>query len=254
MNSVLTNRSALRLLCADARAEHILSNNLKDFILKTNFRDVLTECVMLLKPLISWLHVIESDEPRMSLACAAFADIRRHMQEMLNSSFLSKDYPKINQILEDRYEFCIKPVHYAANLLDPSKRGEDLIPEELLEAQEYLTKLAQFFSDTEGISVQEVLTKCNMFRLKEGIWQKASLNLTINNMTPYMWWKSCCVGKSLRAIALKVLSLPPTSAACERTNSIYKCVHNNTKNRLLNERAGKLPFIKQNMRVNIFVM
>lgn len=83
----------------------------------------------------------------------------------------------------------MKPVHYAANLLDPSRRGQDLIPQKLLEAQDFLTTLAQFYSDGGGISVEEVLTDLNKFRLKEGMCQKASLNLTVNNMTPYLWWK-----------------------------------------------------------------
>ncbi|XP_051159350.1 uncharacterized protein LOC127280427 [Leptopilina boulardi] len=247
MNSVRINRSALRELCVDHRVETILSGNLKHLILNTNLWDVLSECVSLLKPIISWLHIIESDDSKMSLSCTVFLNIRRHVQGMRNSNLLMNYYAKTNEILEDRCEFCIKPIHYLANLLDPSKRGEDLIDQELLEAFECLTRLSEFYSESEGISVEDVLTDCNMFRLKEGIWQKDSLNLTINKMSPYMWWKSCYVGKSLRKIALKVLSLPPTSAACERTNSTYKNVHNKTTNRLSTERAGKITYIKQNM-------
>lgn len=96
---------------------------------------------MLLKPIISWLHIIEGDEPRISSACTAFAEIRRHMLTVLNTNFLSNEY---NKILEDRYVFCIKPFHYAANLLDPTKHEVELTPTELLKAQEYLRTPAEF--------------------------------------------------------------------------------------------------------------
>lgn len=187
MNSVRINRSALRDLCVDHRVKTILSGNLKHLILNTNLWDVLNESVTLLKPIIFWLHIIESDDSKMSLSCTVFSDIRRHVQGMRNLNLLMNYYAKTNKILEDRYEFCIKPIHYLANLLDPSKRGEDLIDQELLEAFECLTRLLEFYSESEGISVEDVLTDCNMFRLKEGIWQKDSLNLTINKMSPYMW-------------------------------------------------------------------
>ena len=160
--------------------------------------------------------MIESDEPQMSVTCSAFTKIRQHVQNIVpNSKFLSQHYAKINQILEDRYDFCIKPVHYAANILDPMKRGKDLIDSEVLEAQEYLANSARYYSNTEKISVHDVLTELNMFRLEEGVWKKASLNLVASSMSPYLWWKACCVGRSLRAVALKVLSLPLTSAACK---------------------------------------
>ena len=72
--------------------------------------------------------MIESNVPQMNVTCSAFTKIRQHVQNIVpNSKFLSQYHAKINQILEERYDFCIKRVHYAANILDSMKRGKDLI-------------------------------------------------------------------------------------------------------------------------------
>ena len=90
--------------------------------------------------------MIESDEPQMSFTCSAFTKIRQHVQNIVpNSKFLSQYHAKINQILEDRYDLCIKPGHYASNILDPMKRGKNLINSEVLEAQEYLANSASSY-------------------------------------------------------------------------------------------------------------
>ena len=177
MRSVAVNSSALRELCVDSRTGNVLSTEMKEILLNSNFWEVLKECVTFLEPFIFWLHKVESEEPRISSACTAFAEIRKHIQNVgPDSRFLVEHYSKIGQILDERYDFCVKPVHYAANLLDPSKRGIDLIDEELLEAQEYLVKLASYYSESEGISIQEVLTDCNLFRLQEGVWNSPLSN------------------------------------------------------------------------------
>lgn len=127
--SVAINRIVLRDLCVDPRAETMLSSQLKNILLNSNFWEVLDEFFNLLKPSGLWLHKIESDEPQTSSRCRAFSEIRKYIKDMVpNSKFLANDY--------------------------------------------------------------------------------ASLNLTAASMSPFMWWKACCVEKSLRAVTLKLLSLP----------------------------------------------
>jgi len=71
----------------------------------------------------------------------------------------------------------------------------------------------------------------------------------INDTNGLNWWNAFCLEIELSKLAIKILSLPATSAAVERTFSSYKDVHSLKRNRLTNERASKLVFIKHNLQV-----
>lgn len=58
-----------------------------------------------------------------------------------------------------------------------------------------------------------------------------------------------CASRPLTIIARKILSLPATSAACERSFSTYANIHTAKRNRLTTSRAGKLVYISQNLKL-----
>ena len=53
----------------------------------------------------------------------------------------------------------------------------------------------------------------------------------------------------LSSTALKLLSIPATSAASERNWSTYNFIHSKLRNRLINDRAEKLVYIYWNLRI-----
>ena len=59
-----------------------------------------------------------------------------------------------------------------------------------------------------------------------------------------------CGRKELNKIAGKILRLPTTSAAVERSFSCYSNVHTAKRNRLSNERAAKVVFVSQNLNLD----
>lgn len=85
------------------------------------------------------------------------------------------------------------------------------------------------------------------YRSNEGLWSNNFVSSTeIQNLNPYTWWKGICGSTYLNKIAVAILSLPPSSAATERSFSTFSLIHTKKRNRLTNERAAKLLYIHQN--------
>lgn len=61
-----------------------------------------------------------------------------------------------------------------------------------------------------------------------------------NSMCPLQGWKTFYSQSPLLTIAVHVLSAPITSAATEPANSTFGWIHNNKRNRLKTQRAGKI--------------
>ena len=72
------------------------------------------------------------------------------------------------------------------------------------------------------------------------IWKTAA------NTTPCSWWKGTSGWTQLSKIAAIILSLPPTSAAVERSFSRHAWIHSARRNRLTTDRAAELIFIAHN--------
>jgi len=103
--------------------------------------------------------------------------------------------------------------------------------------------------DNLDVDAKQVIADLCHFKNKTGPFCKEYLWAAINDTNGLNWWNAFCSEIELSKIAIKILSLPATSAAVERTFSSYKDVHSLKRNRLTNERASKLVFIKHNLQV-----
>ena len=72
----------------------------------------------------------------------------------------------------------------------------------------------------------------------------------VSTISPIAWRNGYCGRKELNKLACKILRLPATSAAVERSFSCYSNVHTAKRNRLSNERAAKVVFISQNINLD----
>ena len=87
------------------------------------------------------------------------------------------------------------------------------------------------------------------YRAKTGLWSKPFIWKASLSVPPLTWWNGMCASRPLAVIAKKILSLPATSAACERRFSTYGNIHTAKRNRLTTSRAGKLVYISQNLKM-----
>lgn len=245
LGSILHNKSALQSVAIDERVDKVLSECTKKELLNDIFWNAVVQTHELLKPVADWMTIIEGDGPQISLIPTIFEDIKNHFIQCLNSHE-SQNKEQIMSLLSNRKLFCITSLHYAANLLDPMFHGQNLTHEEELEGVECIVKAAQ---NTDNVDEETVLAEFAQYKVKEGIWRKPFLWNTINKISASAWWNGLCSSTQLSKIATKIIQLPATSAACERTFSSYGNIHTAKRNRLTNGRAGKLVYINHNLRL-----
>lgn len=133
-----------------------------------------------------------------------------------------------------------------ANLLDPQFKGCDLSPDDESLATEKNYNAAVKIPD---IDEDRVLAELANYIAKEGFFSKTFLWSAVSKLTPLAWWAGLCKSTALSKVAVRFLALPTTSAAVERTFSTYSDVHSKKRNRLTNERAGKIVYIAHNLKL-----
>jgi hypothetical protein len=94
-----------------------------------------------------------------------------------------------------------------------------------------------------------VIAELAEYHSKKGFFGKAFVLKSASVTEAAVWWKGVCYGSKLAKVAVSVLSMPPTSAATERSFSTYSIVHTAKRNRLTQKRAGNLSYIAHNLKL-----
>ena len=117
---------------------------------------------------------------------------------------------------------------------------------------EFVSELAEKLSSCKmlDVSASKISEECALFSAKEGFFEKVFFWKNVSAISPIAWWNGHCGRKELNKIACKILTLPATSAAVERSFSCYSNVHIAKRNRLSNERAAKVVFASQNVNLD----
>lgn len=96
---------------------------------------------------------------------------------------------------------------------------------------------------------QNIFVELGQYMGKTDYFEQAYLWKMVDKIDSRTWWSGYCSKTSLKNIALAILTLPPSSAATERTFSKYSFLHTKKRNRLTTERAGKLAFVAANINL-----
>lgn len=83
---------------------------------------------------------------------------------------------------------------------------------------------------------------------KPFVWDSLKTRTDGTKISSLTWWKGICNSSKLLTIAIAILECAPTSASTERSFSTYGLVHTVKRNRLTNEQAAKLVYIKHNLK------
>jgi len=95
----------------------------------------------------------------------------------------------------------------------------------------------------------KVMAELTEFSSKKGFFGLEFLWVANETVEPEAWWSGLCKHTELSKIATRVLGLPNTTAACERSFSIHANTHSKNRNRLTNEHAAKLVFVNHNLKL-----
>lgn len=248
LNSMYLNKSHLQQLAVDSEAAALMSRTTKASILSDVYWDQVEGLIKLLKPIATWITMIEGDKPQISSVARIFSEISHHFQSTIASSPLTKsDEKKATEALSARQEFCIGPVHKAANLLDPKYLGKHVTEDDIVDAMQFVTEAA---THLHNCMEDEIVADLANYRSKSGLWSKSFIWKSSEKVDPLTWWKGMCSSRPLAKVTAMILSLPATSAACERSFSTYGNIQTAKRNRLTTKRASKLVFISQNLKLS----
>ncbi|XP_063907445.1 uncharacterized protein LOC135125715 [Zophobas morio] len=247
LGRLLRLKQILKLLCVDPAAENFMSNLSKSSLLDDReFWPLVTKLYSLFAPISKWITLFESDEPHISKVADCFHEINKMLQEKFDDD--DDNFGILDNIFKQRKSKSLGPIHYLANLLDPSQKGKKLTNNEIITATELFYQIAEkhpkyceFF--------EEIIEGFAQYRAGHGIFSKEFVKKSENAISPLTWWSGLCSTSKISTMAADILSLPSSTAATERTFSRYATIHTAKRNRLTVERAGKLTFIAHNIQL-----
>lgn len=246
LGCMLKNKGPLRHLAVDEYAEPDMSKECKSVILNDVFWDRQQALYDLLNPIASWITKLEGDTPQLGVVAQVFAEITQHFDSTLSKSpLLKKEEQGARVALCSRREFCLTGIHKAAHLLDPRFCGMNLSEEEIVDASEFIFNTATWMH----VDPSKAMADLAEYRAKHGLWGKEFVWASAKHVLPHVWWSGVCGSRqALSVVASRILNMPASSAACERSFSSYGNIHTAKRNRLTNETAGKLVYVYHNLR------
>jgi hypothetical protein len=158
-----------------------------------------------------------------------------------------KERQDVTKHLSKRKDIALKHIYYAAHVLDPKFNGECLSRDEQIQGTEFIDKVATRKFGAEHLA--EVIAAVANIAAKEAFSEKTFVLKSASVNEAAIWWKEDCYGSKLAKVAVSVLSMPPISAATERSFSTYSIVHTAKRNRLTQERASNLTCIAHNLKL-----
>ncbi|KAJ4925101.1 hypothetical protein JOQ06_017838 [Pogonophryne albipinna] len=177
------------------------------------FWEGVSSSLKILKPIEAAIAMIEGDGAILSDVQCLFAELKEEIQTVLPTSLLLKaEETAVVKSLEKRREFCMKPVHAAAYMLDPKYDMGILSGEEINGAYRVITAM----SDHLGLDKGKVLGSLAKYRTKQGLWEGDGIWQSCQHISAATWWKGLCGSEALAPVASIILQIPPSSAASER--------------------------------------
>ncbi|CAG8739958.1 7474_t:CDS:2, partial [Ambispora leptoticha] len=241
-NNLLKTKIAIQKITLEDNIK--ISDEIKDKILSDNFWINLKILHNFLSPFTTFLRKLQTDQPTLSTAYSELCKLKISISE---NTEISDDF-KINSINKgtERWKnFLYNPVIILAYKLDPryqgrslnSKKWDSIIEDELLRL------VSSQYQENILIEYAEYVSKKGHFA-RQCLWNS---NLVQN---PINWW-GLFKGRypALSEVALRILSIPATSAACERNWSTFGLIHNKLRNRLTDSKVEKCVYVQWNLRI-----
>jgi len=246
LESLLQNKAALKATVVTDGVE-VSPAILASVVSEDVFWKNVSNLAALLKPIYRGVTVLESDTATLSLVVRVFMDIKTVFFDVLSKmSIRARTRKTLLERLKDRIEYCVQPIHLAAYVVEPRFLGDGLSDEEFLKATDVILSLARHLD----LDEDSVLTSLTEYKCQSGIYGQALLKSAAKRIDckPVEWWKAFCPQQKLFPVAIRLLSLAPTSAPCERSWSDFGNVHTKKRNRLKARKTMKLVSVQKHLR------
>ncbi|XP_065683376.1 uncharacterized protein LOC136096142 [Hydra vulgaris] len=248
---------SLRLEVTDEKAQKYLDkhNNkkgidLKELVLNETFWKKTDLIFKLLKPISEAILESESDAASVSIVPQVFFYVITEISDVLQNSTLFTLHQKEDIItcIKKREDFVVRPIHFAANLVDPRFVGQKLNHSEMLLAEQHVFRTAE----NETLATDIILDELISFKARSEIFSQDNRSYIwkLNeDCDPVTWWKAYAPTTLLNRIALILLSCNCSIASVERANKEFSLQKSKVRNRLTDTRASKLLFIAYNLKM-----
>jgi hypothetical protein len=197
----------------DLKIRQNMDYNLRARVLEEDFWKKLELIINILQPIVIILKLFESDLSTLSSVYSNFSKIIRIIQE------IPCDFnDQIQKLIEERWEYAYHKAMAVVYMLDPRFLEESkTLDMEAAGYNEFTSYVNSQFNHEDCVELFVELVK---FRNKNSPYDNDIIWKSAVTLIPSIWWKSWPNSK-LQHIAIKILSIPTSSAAAERNFSTF---------------------------------
>lgn len=248
LESALKCKEHLQAASVDPLVRALIPTPVRKHVLDDDvFWTKVSGIVKLLKPVTDAITKLETDSPILCEVTSTLKTIESLLEETVHQSPLNlQEEIDLMTIFKQRKEFCFHPVQHSACMLDPKQKGSMLTEEETSVAVQTISDIAETMTD---VDTGEVLGNLAEYRAGHKAWSSKAIWNAANNTSPVTWWKGFYGNSSLAKVAIRLLSMPATSAACERNFKSFSNIKTKKRNKLTSERTAKLVTIHYNLHL-----
>jgi hypothetical protein len=163
------------------------------------------------------------------------------LNNVRTANLFEGNLPDLKTKFEERQTNALKPIHFAATILNPKNQGGQLTDQENVDGCEIIFNF--------GNESTDVLMQLSDYKTHKNLWEKEFIWKMAATTEPVTWWQTLFAHTDLGKIAVKILTIPATSAAVERSFSTFSNIHSKKRNRLKTNTAGKLTYISHNWKL-----
>lgn len=242
-NSLLEGQNTLQKMAASPTLN--IETSIRVRIQDASFWKELSSSRNLLYLIGNYIDYMKREDAVLSGVVDMFSQLRHHIGAMLSRSVLHGAEQKAVMASLDRcQEFCVKPIHAAAYMLDPQHVGQQTLSGEQINSAYYvISNLSHHLNLDEG----KVLGSFARFSAKQGLWKGAGIWSSCQHVSASTWWKGLCSSEPLSAVAFAILQIPPTTGACERLRSRF--CSTKVQGSLSADRVQKLVAVQTNLNL-----
>lgn len=242
-NSLLEGQNSLQEMAATATLD--IEPSIRATIQDAAFWKEISSGRNLLYIIGNYIDYMKGEDAVLSGVVEMFSHLRYHVGASLSGSVLHSDEQKAVMAALDRcQEFCVRPIHAAAYMLDPKHVGQQTLSGDQINSAYYvISNLSHHLNLDDG----KVLGSFARFSAKQGLWKGAAIWSSCQHVSASTWWKGLCSSEPLSAVASAILQIPPTTGACERLWSRFCDAR--AQGSLSADGARKLLAVQANLKV-----
>lgn len=226
IKSILLNEDALLKVVKSAECD--ITADIRSIVLN---RQYWADCETLFKVLSPLMTVIGQLESKNATIADCYHQLLS-LAAVINENLSGPDDFRhhCSAMFARRWTDLNDEIHMLAFFLHPAMHGKGICSSVFPKIAQTAASMwkSQGYSKT---STMRLITQLMKFKNGE---KPYDLPFAKDFMTPTLWWTTMedAVGSELKTIAIKLLSITPHSAACERTFSVLGWIHSKARNRL----------------------